>query len=253
MVAASSASRASASAQWLAGAALLLLVQACSAAPACRAETRGPAPHVIELYTSEGCDSCPPLDKWLGEFKGKTGVLPLAFHVDYFDHQGWKDRFASPAHTRRQKELLSSSGARFIYTPQVLIDGRERKDAAAALARPSAAMLELSVERVGEGYSATLRSAAASPLRLAAYWTVTENDHTTQVTAGENAGALLHHDFVVRDYRKVAPWEMAPGASVSFSFEPALRGKAERAREVALVVVDVATARPVQALRLSGC
>ena len=224
-------------------------------APAqCKAATSGPPPRVIELYTSEGCESCPPVDRWLSLFKGKTDVLPLAFHVDYFDHLGWKDRFASAANTRRQKELSETNGSRFIYTPQVLIDGQDRKDWVAAKSPPAATSpVEIGIERKGDKFEAVVHSFSAKPLQLSAYWAVTENDHTSQVSAGENKGALLHHDFVVRDYRKVRPWELAPGASTSFSYEPMISAKADRLRDVSLVVSDSGTGRPMQALRLGGC
>ena len=102
-------------------------VIAALAAPADACEVRsGPvAPVVVELYTSEGCDSCPPADRWLSGLKGREGVVALAFHVDYWDRLGWADRFASPAHTQRQQQRQRLSGARFIYTPQVIANGMD--------------------------------------------------------------------------------------------------------------------------------
>ena len=82
---------------------------------------------VIELYTSEGCSSCPPAERWLSGFVGKTSaastVIPLAFHVDYWDYIGWRDRFASPKYTARQCERINRTRGRFAYTPQTLING----------------------------------------------------------------------------------------------------------------------------------
>ena len=95
--------------------------------PARRAAPR-PSPPVVELYTSEGCNSCPPADRWLSKLKADPGVVALAFHVDYWDRLGWKDRFASAAFTARQAEQQASNGARFSYTPQVVVDGQDRKD-----------------------------------------------------------------------------------------------------------------------------
>src|ERR1700709_639060 len=75
---------------------------------------------VVELYTSEGCSSCPPADRWLSGFKADPSTVALAFHVDYWDRLGWKDRFASAAFTERQSRQQAVNGARFSYTPQVV-------------------------------------------------------------------------------------------------------------------------------------
>ena len=97
-------------------AALLLLVglmsaNAALAAPAaCNATSGVSVPTVVELYTSEGCNSCPPADKWLSTIKDQPGVVSLAFHVDYWDRLGWKDRFADPAYTQRQNEVSARGG-----------------------------------------------------------------------------------------------------------------------------------------------
>ena len=93
----------------------LLLAGAASAGPAaCNASSGIAVPTVVELYTSEGCNSCPPADKWLSGLKGQPGVVSLAFHVDYWDRLGWKDRFAAPAYTERQNEVSARAGARFV-------------------------------------------------------------------------------------------------------------------------------------------
>ena len=99
-----------------------------AAAPACSARSGALAPTVVELYTSEGCNSCPPADRWLSRLKADPAVVALAFHVDYWDRLGWKDRFASPLYTQRQAQQQSISGARFSYTPQVIVDGVDRPD-----------------------------------------------------------------------------------------------------------------------------
>ena len=83
---------------------------------------------MVELYTSEGCNSCPPADRWLSTLKADPAVVALAFHVDYWDRLGWKDRFASAAFTARQAAQQATNGARFSYTPQVVVDGRDRND-----------------------------------------------------------------------------------------------------------------------------
>ncbi len=80
---------------------------------------------VIELFTSQGCSSCPPADALLGELSARDDVLPLALHVDYWDYIGWKDEFADPAHTKRQKGYARQAGDRTIYTPQMIVSGTD--------------------------------------------------------------------------------------------------------------------------------
>src|SRR4051794_21813675 len=101
---------------------------AAAAAPTCTAASRSALTPVVELYTSEGCDSCPPADRWFSALKAEAAkgtVVPLAFHVDYWDYLGWKDRFADAAFSVRHREAASRGGAKVIYTPQVLFEGRE--------------------------------------------------------------------------------------------------------------------------------
>ena len=215
---------------------------------ACRAAS-GPARlHVVELYTSEGCSSCPPADRWLSTLQGRADVLAQAFHVDYWDRLGWKDRFASPAYTERQAQWRAALGARFVYTPQLIVDGMDRKDLPAQRA-PSD--VDLTLTRAGPGYVATVRPGPGAPARLAAYWTLTEDGHVSAVRAGENQGATLHHDFVVRDYRPVEAWPAVPGGVQRLRFDEVAAGDAGHPRRVNLVVFDAATMRPLQALQLA--
>ncbi len=227
-------------------------------AESCSAQSAPIATPVVELYTSEGCNSCPPADRWLSKLKGESGVVALAFHVDYWDRLGWKDRFASPVYTQRQAQQQQSNGARFSYTPQVVIDGVDRPrwhgvDPAAATARGRApSLVEIQLTREGRSIAATVSARPGAPARLAAYWAVTENDHSTPVKAGENEGVLLRHDFVVRRYVTVPAWNAAGAAPAAFRLDADPANAAAPGAFVNLVVVDAATQRPVQALRL-GC
>lgn len=227
-----------------------------AAAPTCSARSTAVAPPVVELYTSEGCSSCPPADKWLSRLKADPAVVALAFHVDYWDRLGWKDRFASPAFTQRQAEQQRSSGARFSYTPQVIINGVDRSDWPRATVGPGAAAaapVEVQLTRDGRRVTAVVTPAAGTPARLAAYWAVTESGHVSAVKAGENQGATLTHDDVVREYRPVAAWSpKAGGAAATLQFDPARATDAAHPRQVNLVIVDADSGSPVQAAKL-GC
>lgn len=225
--------------------ALTLAAGSVAAAPsACNATSGLVVPTVVELYTSEGCNSCPPADQWLSSLKGRSGVVTLAFHVDYWDRLGWKDRFADPAYTLRQREVSQRGGARFVYTPQVIVDGQDyRAWPALPQGAPKPATVQIGLRQEGDAYIAKVVRGPGAPMRLAAYWVLTEDGHESNVKAGENAGVTLHHDAVVRDYQ--------PVASVG---EEALRyaprrpaGAAANAR-VQLIVSDATSGRPVQAV-----
>lgn len=217
------------------------------AAATCSARSASHPPTVVELYTSEGCNSCPPADRWLSSLKGRADVLALAFHVDYWDRLGWKDRFASPAFTERQQQQQRASTARFIYTPQVIVNGRDWRDWSSLPAR-GASSVDIELSRDGARVEAVVTPRPGAPTRLAAYWVTLEDGHVSQVRAGENAGVTLHHDAVVRGYREVPSWGGADMRRLHFEPPPSDHG---RAATVALVVTDAATLRPVAALALA--
>lgn len=183
--------------------------------------------------------------------------MALAFHADYRDRLGWKDRFAGPAHTQRRAQTQASSGARFSYRPQVLFDGADRPDwprrnVAATKRNRSAAPVDVTLTRDGSHFSASIKALPGAPMRLAAYWAVTEQVHVSAVKAGENSGVTLKHHYVVREYRPVAARQVAADAPVALQFDAATPADAQYPREANLVVVNADTGRPVQALKI-GC
>lgn len=183
-----------------------------AAAPACTATSGNTVPLVVELYTSEGCDSCPPADRWLGALKAQAArgtVIPLAFHIDYWDYLGWKDRFADPAFGARHRDAAGRGGAKVVYTPQVLVEGREfqqwrrtspEKLATSGGARAARAALRVTASPAGARQvqvrvaGRTLQGARAAQ----AYVGLFESGLASDVRAGENKGVMLHHDFVIR-------------------------------------------------------
>jgi hypothetical protein len=245
---------------WSAGCLLALAAAAvamCSEAKAgaeCTARSTAFVTPVVELYTSEGCSSCPPADRWLSSLKGRGDVVALAYHVDYWDRLGWKDRFASALFTQRQYEQLRVNGSRFAYTPQVVVAGQDRKDwprlklELEREASPVSIELKRSRDASGERVLATVSVVNDSHPRLAAYWAVTESDHRTTVKAGENEGATLAHDFVVRDHEAVAAWSAVRGEARQLVHSIRLPVDAGHARRVSLVVTDAVSGKPLQAL-----
>lgn len=219
---------------------------AVAAAEACSARTGATLTPVIELYTSEGCSSCPPADKWLSTLKGQP-VVAQAFHVGYWDYIGWVDRFASPVHTTRQRQLAAANGLRNIYTPQLVRNGQDWRDysKATAATEPARATLALQRGANSDTFQATV-TPADSTVQWTAYWTVTEHGHSSRVKSGENAGEFLKHDFVVRQYTPVGTYRGAQ--TLPFS---AVAAQPEHPRQINLVVTDAQTGRPLQAVSLA--
>ena len=203
------------------GVAVAILVLGVSAAPAhgaaCSAKSGPQSVPLVELYTSEGCSSCPPADRWLSVTFAKTAPrssgIALAFHVDYWDRLGWKDRFATPAFTQRQYDGMRASGARFVYTPQVVVQGKDFPQwhdrsaitaLTAAAGKPARAEIALAAEKESESVvvKATARIALAADRKGAALFVALADDGlSSDVKAGENAGTRLVHDNVVRVFR----------------------------------------------------
>ncbi len=216
----------------------------------CTANSTSTPPRVVELYTSEGCSSCPPADRWLSTLKGRADVIALGYHVNYWDRLGWPDRFASEAYTRRQYEWSARQGSRSVYTPQVLVDGSDWRgwprlpDAHASPPAPPV----LTVSRLADGaVQARVEPAASSTQRLGGYWAVVEHGHTSRVRSGENVGETLRHDHVVRLHQTVPAFAAREGL-VSRLDVP--RGVAEHARRIVFVVTSVPGERPLQAVAL---
>lgn len=218
-----------------------------AAAQSCEIRSGPRPPAVVELYTSEGCSSCPPADRWLSTLKARDNVLALSFHVNYWNHLGWRDPFATPETTARQYRLKEALGGKYVYTPQVVLNGRDHRDwngqsASSLGGLPAAAAPALRLSR--QGNVVTAQIAATQGAELAGYWAVLQDGLVSKVTRGENAGEDLRHDHVVSRYQPVPSWSAAHGNSAQLVL-PA--GSTQR---VAFVVSDPTLTQPVQALVL---
>jgi hypothetical protein len=169
---------------------------------------RGPA--VVELFTSQGCSSCPPADALLGELSQTPNVVALAFHVDYWDSIGWRDRFAIPTATERQRRYVETLGLSSAFTPQVVIDGRgsfvgsDKRRILAALNEPLNT-IPISVEVAGGELTVTVpesRDRAGYEVNLVAYLP----EAVTAVGRGENSGRTLKEFNIVRQFRSLGVW-----------------------------------------------
>lgn len=177
---------------------------------------RAGTPVVVELFTSQGCSSCPPADAFLGELASRSDVIALAFHIDYWDYIGWKDPFANPAWTERQHAYKRALGLHMVYTPQMVIDGRvdaigsEQATVNDAITAAAAQddKVALSITEQGEGHYKVALPAAPSTQGLpATVWLVVfDHQQVTPVAKGENAGATLTDHNIVRELRPIGSW-----------------------------------------------
>jgi len=166
---------------------------------------------LVELYTSEGCSSCPPADTWLRGIAPGSNLVALAFHVDYWDALGWRDRFADPRYTARQQQQAARDGGSTTFTPQVVLDGRNwigwyRSSPASAGAAASATMrVDATPGTVLRVRIATSFDAPAEAAGFRNYLALSEDGLGSDVRAGENRGAHLRHDHVVRAFAGPLP------------------------------------------------
>lgn len=206
---------------------------------------------VVELYTSEGCSSCPPADKWASSLKGK-GVVVQAFHVGYWDYIGWIDRFAAPAYTQRQRDVASKNQLRSIYTPQAVLNGKDWPNWGNQPSAGERAQANITLKQLGaDQFEASVADLALpkGSSSWSAYWTVTEHGHNSKVQAGENAGEFLKHDFVVRQYTQAGEYKPAEVATQRLTFR-SIAATPGHERQVNLVVFDSKTGKTLQAVSL---
>lgn len=172
------------------------------------------SPVVVELYTSQGCSSCPPADEYLGRIADREDVIALSLHVDYWDYLGWRDVFSSPAHTRRQRDYAGRMGERMVYTPQIVVQGREgmvgshANKVEAAIkrhaARPTAALVKL--VRMEDRLVAEITPVGDDQARgqvLMAWYSRAEK---VSIRAGENRGRKIVYHNVVRGWSDMGVW-----------------------------------------------
>jgi hypothetical protein len=176
----------------------------------CSTQSAAVRPHLIELFSSEGCSSCPPAENWLRGLRDSNDVVALEFHVDYWDNLGWRDRFADARYTQRQQAAATHSHSG-VFTPQVFLDGHNWGDWYRANNWPSVApgSIELHVSAgVGKTLGVQITTAANPANKFADYRNyvaLVEDGLSTQVHAGENRGVQLKHDHVVRAFAGPLP------------------------------------------------
>ncbi len=245
---------------------IALLAPAVVDAATCSAKSGASVTPIVELYTSQGCDSCPPADKWFSTLKTPAaGAIPLAFHVDYWDYIGWRDHFAQAAFGERQRAAVRRQGGRVSYTPQIMLDGRDfrpwfrdfefRKGVSATQTRQPRAQLELAVTADADALELNAKGVipdTAHRAQAALFFAITESNLLSRVTAGENKGVTLKHDHVVRELR--GPFAIDADGRFSSTQSIAMSG-AWKARDLSAVVFvqDQKSGETLQALKLPVC
>lgn len=230
-------------------------------AAGCSAQSPAYRIALLELYTSEGCSSCPPADRYVSGLRadGVTAqqAVLLSEHVDYWNYIGWKDPFSSKTYTERQRWLSDLAGSRTIYTPEIFVGGREQRGWPRGVADTvkringlaAQAEIGITLDASGAGglaVSVTARSAHEGKLFVA----LVENGVASQVKAGENSGRLLRHDFVVREWLAPVPL-VSGGAVVSRTLALPAGAAAKRLGISAFVQTDKGDV--LQALSLPVC
>ncbi|MFC5570791.1 DUF1223 domain-containing protein [Lysobacter yangpyeongensis] len=243
-----------------------LALPAWAASPACAVHSGVARVPLVELYTAEGCSSCPPADRWLGTLvEAQPEVAALAFHVDYWNDEGWVDPFSDAAYTQRQSYRVRLAKKKTLVTPQVMLGAQTMLDwrtpagvnRALRSAREGAAEVELSLSgnvtgdraqlqlsaRPATGTTRTAAAEAAPMLWLALYQAGVDRE----ITAGENRGVSLHHTHVVR--KLAGPWKL-DAAGTQGAVQIPLQGLDPAGLGVVLFAESAQDARTLQSLVL---
>ena len=237
----------------------------------CMAKSGKQSVPLLELYTSEGCSSCPPADRWISSLAAKgydsSKVVPLAFHVDYWDYIGWKDRYAKASYSERQRKVNALAGSTFVYTPQITLNGRDlrgwaqqsRFNDALDTARNKAARASINIGITNTGDKANVEVSTSTAKEedakhVDAYIAIYENKLKSEVNAGENSGRQLRHDYVVREL--YGPYRLDEATATdgklqqSFALGPQWKN---RDIGVAAFVQTRTSGEVLQALTLKAC
>jgi hypothetical protein len=247
---------------------VVLLVHTSSALAAeplaanCSAKSGDKVTPLLELYTSEGCSSCPPADKWLSSLPANPKqFVPLAFHVDYWDYIGWKDRFSKAQYSDRQRKTAAFNHAGFVYTPQFVFNGRDFKGwdnsrLNSFIKKQPPAQVNVALEAIdNEAGDITLKATAnTTNVNLAkntdVFIALYENKLVSEVKAGENNGRELKHDYVVRELFGAYQMNNQNDFSKNFTLDAAWKNKEAGA---VIFVQDSTNGQILQSLQLAFC
>lgn len=205
---------------------LLPLVTALSLAAACPAASQQ-NPVVVELFTSQGCSSCPPADAMLEELAERDDVIALALHVDYWDYIGWKDPFGAPAHADRQRAYAHKAGRRSIFTPEMIVQGETdivgakpmKLGKAIADHAQRAALVDLTISREGDRLQIEATALANLSGPVTVHMLRYTPHRTTEIKRGENHGKTLGYANIVEGWQVLGSWDPVAPLSMTSDLE----------------------------------
>jgi hypothetical protein len=185
------------------------------AAPAMAENSTGESGTVVELYTSQGCSSCPPADDYLRKLAGEPGVIALALHIDYWDYIGWTDKFGSPKYTARQKAYAHANKSSTIYTPQMivggvdLVEGTNPESVEDAIRRHESANPVVNLQLARVGGQVQIAAQTNRPLTSSLRVQVVRYHPTARVNIlhGENAGREIDYTNIVTAWTVIGEWD----------------------------------------------
>jgi hypothetical protein len=227
--------------------AAMVLAGGISHTASARAEDAKAPQTVVELFTSQGCSSCPPADALLRELSKRPDVIALSIHVNYWDYIGWKDPFASDESTARQHLYAASLRQRYVYTPEMVIDGfrdvtgsRESdvKDLIREAETRDRPRVPVSITPAGDGKVEVALPAAETDGKATVWMFAIDSEHVTPVARGENGGRTLTNANVVREVKKLGEWTGDP-------LQLTAEVPADKGRDAFAVVVQKGEAGPV--------
>lgn len=229
---------------------LLNIATQSAIAAECSAKSGASTVPLLELYTSEGCSSCPPADKWLSNLRTDSNqLIPLAFHVDYWDYIGWKDKFSTAEYTARQRKIAAFNRAGFVYTPQFVMNGRDFKGADRSnlsgiveSSKKLASRANLSLNAITQANGEITLKVDAEAVKPSdikhsdVFVAIYENKLVSKVNAGENSGRELKHDYVVREFFGAYQMNSQNAFTKNFTLKPDLKNKAYNFENMGAVV-----------------
>lgn len=185
----------------------------------------GENPVVVELFTSQGCSSCPPADRYLGKLAKRKDVIALSFHVNYWDYIGWPDPFASRETTQRQRDYSQTLKQRYVYTPELIVDGQAHSSRPADIERRIAEArgrqkLAVAFGKGAQGMRAITIPAGEFSGRASVWLVFYDAKRATKILRGENRGQTLDYYNVVRELRHIGTWT-GQALTIPISFDEA--------------------------------
>ncbi|MEO0752645.1 MAG: DUF1223 domain-containing protein [Pseudomonadota bacterium] len=202
----------------------ILFAAALSVAPLAQAQER---PVLVELFTSQGCSSCPPADAILHGLAKRDNVVALAMHVDYWDYIGWKDSFAQPEFTARQRAYARLGNRQMVYTPQMVVNGMDHvvgsnpKDIDAMIAAHHQLPVEVDLSAARSGDTLSVQGVAMGESRdeVSVYLLRYRPKSTVDIARGENAGRTITYANVVTDMQVLTKWTMSDPLSMTVDLD----------------------------------